>query len=88
MDSEKITVTILDTATQARVQDSDASFFWWADGNGSCDCNRELLFGNETEGNTCIGSQRYLIVGVNTDDNLRDLNAHYPDSLLQQYSIT
>lgn len=40
--------------------------FWWAEGNGGCDCNRHLLFelahGREPADDECVcGSDRYAV---------------------------
>ena len=54
--------------------------FWWADGNGSCDCNRELVFGHDTPGNTCH-TGRYYVVETRGDLEgyvLDDFNVGYP----------
>jgi hypothetical protein len=54
------TLEFLDTATGASVQvgcddslfshDEDGEFddFWWSEGNGSCDCNRNLFWNDKT----------------------------------------
>ncbi len=43
----------------------DGSFFWWTEGNMSCDCNRKVLFhrakGEECEFNQPCGDGRYVI---------------------------
>lgn len=39
--------------------------FWWSEGNGSCDCNRELFFlrarGEDDEDDVECGDERYSI---------------------------
>jgi hypothetical protein len=70
-------VTILDTETgETRESTYPSTLFWWSDGNGGCDCNRALLFGEEVDSehrrklgiddDNCLGSRRFLAV------NLRD----------------
>lgn len=62
---------------------------WWARGNGSCDCNRELVFDCDVEETgTCLGSARYLVVGVETPDGtplgsafVDEMNEDYPAAL-------
>jgi hypothetical protein len=53
-----------------------ATIFWWAEGNGSCDCNRELCFeraqGREPgvqTGTTC-GDSRYEITQFRFPDGV------------------
>jgi hypothetical protein len=74
----QITVTILDAVTGETRVNSQWSPWWWAYGNGSCDCNRGLLFGND-EG---CGENRYYIVAVEGDESGyamdKDYNRLYP----------
>ena len=56
-------ITLVDTQTGAIATDEqDTIPEYYISGNGSCDCNREQPFGNETPGNFCIGEHRYIIV--------------------------
>lgn len=81
-------LVIRDTVTGREVTvESDASEFWWADGNGSCDCNRASEFPDiDAEIDAairaqhpelpdhvgyCYGSRRFLI--VECDDPCVDL---------------
>jgi hypothetical protein len=60
-----VSVTVLDTKTREKRQSNWLfSEWWWCEGNGCCDCNRELLFGRETVKGVCLGTKRYLIVAV------------------------
>jgi hypothetical protein len=71
-------VTVLDTQTgETKESTYDATLFWWSDGNGGCDCNRGLLWGEELtakqhkltgvpEGH-CLGSKRFLVVSAKGD---------------------
>ena len=65
-------VTVLDIVTgEARTRrfgvDGRAEPFWWAEGDGACDCNRRELFFPEheppTEEGICEGCYRYVVVG-------------------------
>jgi hypothetical protein len=38
----------------------DGGEFWWTEGNGACDCNRAIAFG-DVEDTTC-GDSRYDLV--------------------------
>lgn len=73
-----ITVTILDTATGETRRDSQWGPWWWAYGNGSCDCNRAAVFGHEED----CGERRYYIVAVEGDESGytpdEDYNHLYP----------
>ncbi len=63
-----IEVEILDTLSGVRaVYPPTSSAYWWAEGNGSCDCNRNIFPVKEGEpepedSGYCDGCQRYLIV--------------------------
>jgi hypothetical protein len=80
-------VTLLDTKTGERrdcstwLDGSHLSFYFWAEGNGSCDCNRAIAF-QQGEGkdyaeeqrldlglqpDICLGSKRWLVVDVSGD---------------------
>lgn len=97
-----MTCTILDTVTGIRHEDPtwDYSPFWWLDGNGSCDCNREIFCDADAEDTgVCKGAHRYLIVAFkpgldkhgNLEDlsemNLKRLNVDYPEELLRKHNI-
>ena len=71
-----VTVTIRDTVTGETRKDSQWSPWWWAYGNGSCDCNRAFVFGND-EG---CGQRRYYIVAVEGDESGYTLDEDYNDS--------
>ncbi len=43
--SDGVTKTIQEHAKG--VQDADSALWWWLTGNGACDCNRALSFGDE-----------------------------------------
>lgn len=85
-----MTVTILDAETGER-RDSSALFpgantFWWAEGNGSCDCNRQLLFEEDESGEdtgVCLGHHRYVIVATSDPEvPIHSLNQGYPLDVL------
>ena len=43
MSDDAIKVTLLDTKTGDRYEGPPGwTAYWWADGNGSCDCNRDV----------------------------------------------
>lgn len=80
-----ITVTVLDTVTGQTRVDSESSQAWYESGNGSCDCNREILFNDDWEcTGTCLGCKRYLIIATDTG-TLQELNSDYPVELLNKY---
>lgn len=87
-----MTVTLLDTKTGARRDFSDYDPYWWAEGNGSCDCNRRIMMGvdlaNDKAEDSCEGCARFLVVGTDTDEyTLAQLNDGYPKELLIAYGI-
>jgi hypothetical protein len=84
--------TLLDTETGERREScSDFDDYWWAEGNGACDCNRRLLFGlseDPSRENTCEGCHRFLIVTADKSAySLRELNEGYPEELLRQHGL-
>lgn len=88
--------TLLDTKTGQIVvpgEDWDSSLYWWAEGNGSCDCNRAIAMGIEDElqeelglaDNICLGSTRIIAIDVTGDLEgfskegvLDEINESYP----------
>lgn len=84
-------VTLLDTKTGRRHETGDDfDPFWWAEGNGSCDCNRRLIMGQETTKpkEFCEGAERFLIVAASDDSySLRELNSDYPIELLKANGV-
>lgn len=64
---------------------SGFDLWWWADGNGSCDCNRGLLFDDANDESVCCGAHRYVAVDVDIEDAdakaeaLDLMNHSYPD---------
>lgn len=82
---DAITVTVLDTQTGETAVSADWSYFWWEEGNGSCDCNREILFDRPFDGDqNCLGCTRYLIIAT-SEGSLADLNLDYPPELVAKY---
>jgi len=79
-----ITVTVLDTVTGRTATDSNCCKWWWTDGNGSCDCNREALFDEDTPCDGCLGCHRYLIVAA-SGGLLSDFNHGYPEELVRRF---
>lgn len=75
------------------VATSQASYdaYWWAEGNGSCDCNRNIFPVKEGEpepewSGTCAGCHRYLIVKADTKlYTLDELNEDYPEELRRRW---
>ncbi len=87
-----IVVEILDTKTGEIVTSKLDGFgtYWWTEGNGSCDCNRQLAFDNEEDNDTgcCLGCHRYLIKSFTPNIahlTLADFNENYPPELIAQY---
>ncbi len=87
-----LTVTVLDTVTgEQGTQNTPFGTYWWAEGNGSCDCNRATFFpeqvneaGNVVDEDTgyCRGCIRYRIVDAQpllAGYTLADFNEGYPE---------
>lgn len=80
----QLTVTLRDTVTGATAtHHHPASLYWWAEGNGSCDCNRSRPFLSEDEWDAkeCNPGLRYVVVdftpdvpGMEKDEALRWMN--------------
>jgi hypothetical protein len=100
--SQPVTVTLRDTLTAETAVATGFNLWFWSEGNGSCDCNREGYFDN-ADGNTkeemaemeervgyCIGSHRYLVVEVEPMPNgftLSDFNGSYPKALREANGV-
>jgi len=84
-------VTLLDTKTGVRLETSDdVDPFWWAEGNGSCDCNRAIMMNVNTgkPDGICEGCERFLIVAANDKSySLLELNSDYPHELLKAHGL-
>lgn len=80
--SDDIYPTLLDTETgETRGASQFKGWFWWAEGNGSCDCNRAIIFDKEDEMEArfpppdgvpddcgvCFGCTRFIAVDVHGD---------------------
>lgn len=93
-------IVILDTETGERKDCSEfaqgTDDWYWTEGNGSCDCNREIAFCGIEETNRrkdvreswgiCLGCKRYLIVDSDEGDYfLREANSEYPKELVAKF---
>jgi hypothetical protein len=94
VDDRPVTVTILDTATDATADVGGFSLWWWQEeGKGACDCNRLLLGFPEHEppdderDYLCIGRHRYLVIAVDGSPvtSVDKLNSGYPDDLVNEF---
>lgn len=82
--------TVLDTVTGQRVVKEGIRSFEWAFNNWSCDCNRMTLFGIDDDSGVCVGSERFLVIDAQFDQDERDfsimdLNTFYPEDLLREH---
>lgn len=78
-----IAVTILDTATgELRRTPAIFGHRWWAEGNGSCDCNRIIMDPPFPYGGECAGRRRYLIVDAEGGHPVSAYNQGYPAELV------
>ena len=80
------------------VATTPACLYWWAEGSGGCDCNREHLFpddeeddvADEDDGRHCLGSERFVAVDLAgehashpaKDDILAYINEAYPADVI------
>lgn len=88
--------TIVDSQTGERktLKDFDAPTAWWAEGDGSCDCNRAIYMGLDDQlgPGVCLGHHRFIAVDVHGDlegwsrvEVLRAMNADYPADVVQMH---
>lgn len=87
-DHQPCRVVLLDTQTGERRDGPEFRFnlWWWAEGNGSCDCNRMSSFDRDDDSGYCVGAHRYLIVGCDVPGvSLAWLNSSYPPDLLNRH---
>ena len=76
----------------------DSSLFWWAEGNGSCDCNRAIAISEEVHSElceqhgegTCFGAQRIVAIdvfgdleGMTKEQVLAEMNQDYPQDIVE-----
>lgn len=97
--------TLLDTKTgkTAVAKSMDSSLFWWAEGNGSCDCNRSIAIGDDVDDEMteqfgeglCFGYTRIVAIDVHGDfegmtkkEILEEMNSEYPDELRHHWDKT
>ena len=97
--SDTMYPVLLDTETGEKHEASQfTGWFWWAEGNGSCDCNRAIVFDKEDEleekfgEGVCPGGTRFIAVDVHGDlegmskaQILDDFNSEYPEELVRRY---
>ena len=55
-------VRVLDTQTGHVVWNGEHNAYYWAEGDGACDCNRERLFGFDSSAGVCLGCKRFVII--------------------------
>ena len=83
---QEVTVARLDTMTGETKEVSGSSSYWWAEGNGMCDCNRAIKMGHADVGEAMCGEERYLIVACDADIySLREFNEDWPAALLNKH---
>lgn len=82
-------IKFLDTQTgETAWSDYPFSIYWWAEGNGACDCNRALCF--EGHEDTC-GEQPYryqaVAIGVHPDKSIDEQLAEVNDRIVEHYKL-
>ena len=81
-------IKLLDTQTGlTQWTDYPFSIWWWAEGNGACDCNRALEFGHE--GHCGEKPYRYQAVDVcdHKDKNIQEQLNEFNQDLLEKYHL-
>ncbi len=90
--------TLLDTKTgETVIADKylwDRDFFWWSEGNGSCDCNRSIAMKNGSReeltekfgDGMCVGCHRIIVIDIHGDLEgmtkakiITKMNSEYPN---------
>lgn len=81
-------VKVMDSVTgEIRESKGISSNQWWH-GNWSCDCNRELMFGIDSEGDVCLGSERFIVIDCKIEDSedyelsIFEINEYYDKELI------
>lgn len=94
---DAVFVTLLDTETGDVMSSRDwagergSPSAWWARGNGSDDCNRELVFGveDQEEVHDCLGARRYVVIAVETPDGaLHPQSAELVEEMNEDYPLS
>ena len=95
-------MTLLDTQTNiTKTFETRHRPWYWAEGNGSCDCNRASIMGCTTEMDAimrdahpeleswqsiCYGRKRFLIIAADcVEYTLMELNENYPPEPMRKY---
>lgn len=85
--------TFLDLKTGKTAKGDDQSFYWWTEGNGSCDCSRVIAFEEKdveeiyTSGgyqDTCLGCRRFLAIDVEGELNSYDHEGKNPQPVTKE----
>jgi len=81
--------TVLDTKT-GETKEASLGSWNWAEGNWSCDCNRNYFDDEGEDQDTCLGGKRFLVVKAVFDEGeveytLKELNDDYPQELLDKF---
>lgn len=82
--------TVLDTKTGKTKIKAGLTPYMWAEGNWSCDCNRNYFDDEGEDSDTCLGSKRFLVIKAEYDKGeeeytLEELNAEYSQELLDEF---
>ena len=88
-----MTATVLDTVTGEKKEVEGVSSYHWAEGNWSCDCNRNAFGVEMPDTGFCIGGSRFVVVDAKFEPDeavytLAELNEEYPPELLAAHGIT
>lgn len=88
-------VTFRDNKT-GKIETSDYPFsiWWWGEGNGSCNCNRQTLFGIEdldchTDHNWETNMQRFEAIDVedHPDKTLQEQLDEFNKDIIEEYKL-
>ena len=85
--------TVLDTAT-GKTETVEGHRSWdWAEGNWSCDCNRDIngLAPDPLETGLCV-AKRFIVIKAEMEEGdypyiTQNLNKYYPKDLLRDFGV-
>lgn len=82
-------ISLLKISTkELKTVQTDCSVWWWAEGNGGCDCNRRIEFEGKLNEDDSCSSCEYLIYDWSGEDKPTDIyymNSYYPKELIDKY---
>ena len=96
-----MTPLFIDVETGKTAVGGDWTLFWWSEGNGCCDCNRAMLFGEDVEtemdrrvgnnpeecGGNCFGWTRFIAVDIHGETLVVHTKTEVLTAINNRYSL-